>query len=326
MIFIKTSGIVQESHNINLKSNFITDVSSLILGDNALRIAKQKYIFAGASVGFESKYQSHRPDENEEFFTSFLFNYSPKKDNDEDCLHTSTMTSREINAVTTKFTNSNDLAERFTERNLFKLGSSQFKVYKEYSILQRGLSSSFDLSQSFSYPRMCAYKSVNHPEDIKYYLGQMSKEFFVSRETDFGSVLSMMQSGRGVEPKWVIDSGENADGILGTFEPYNNGGLIQFKTSDTKRLGPQRTSIRGCSIFNQLLEIALKFNVERNSPPYFLTSIQKDFDFEVGDVFNYNMPKVTDSEDNDDYEIYVRTLKNFENWYPPFMFFDNNTY
>ena len=113
---------------------------------------------------------------------------------------------------------------------------------------------------------------------------------------------------------------------MGTFDPYDKGGVIKFYTDDELYEGIQQTYIRGCSRSNQIYEILIPFEVKRNTAPYFDPKrLKQKFTLEVGEIFSYAIPSIVDSEANDDIEVYVRESSSKGSVYPPFLHYSNNT-
>ena len=53
LIFIRDSGSISGAQNINLKATTPT-TTALVLGDDALKVINDRYVFAGSSIGFHT--------------------------------------------------------------------------------------------------------------------------------------------------------------------------------------------------------------------------------------------------------------------------------
>ena len=81
--------------------------------------------------------------------------------------------------------------------------------------------------------------------------------------------------------------------------------------------------LRGCSRFNEYIELFLNVDILANNPPSFETSLVQNHEMKQGDVLRYQLPKLIDKEGNDVPALYVRNTTGKP--YPPFMFFENKT-
>jgi len=81
--------------------------------------------------------------------------------------------------------------------------------------------------------------------------------------------------------------------------------------------------IRGCSNFDDLLELYLYVNVIKNTYPDFVKEIETTWTLAVGDVFEYQLPDLKDEEGNDEPEFYIANMTTQP--FPPFLYFNNQT-
>ena len=81
--------------------------------------------------------------------------------------------------------------------------------------------------------------------------------------------------------------------------------------------------MRGCSFYDQLLELYLDVEVKSNTYPDFVDELETNWVLNVGDIFEYRLPKLSDRERNDVPEVYISGLPN--QVFPPFVSFNNAT-
>jgi len=53
--------------------------------------------------------------------------------------------------------------------------------------------------------------------------------------------------------------------------------------------------LRGCSRFNELLELYLRVDMKTNTPPEFETEIETSWSMNIGEVIEYRLPKLKDA-------------------------------
>jgi hypothetical protein len=109
-----------------------------------------------------------------------------------------------------------------------------------------------------------------------------------------------MQNSATISPKWLLDTGDDLNGFLGTFDESEQGGLIKIYTAESSKLGTKRTSVKGCSYTGGIIELQIDFKVERNTPPYFKGKPITKFVLQRSEHYNYNLPDIEDSEGNDE--------------------------
>lgn len=69
---------------------------------------------------------------------------------------------------------------------------------------------------------------------------------------------------------WIFQNGSNADGAIGD---YKEGQDVKVSTKPNDEI--YRTIIRGCSNFNELLELYLYVNTSTPKPDFFATKIKR---------------------------------------------------
>ena len=70
-------------------------------------------------------------------------------------------------------------------------------------------------------------------------------------------------------------------------------------------VGIQKTIIRSCDNLDRLLEMNLYVEVISNTYPDFVTEPETAFTVAVNDVYQYQLPEVSDPEGKDEPEVYV---------------------
>lgn len=181
-------------------------------------------------------------------------------------------------------------------------------------------SGSFDLQDTFKYPKMCATASKNITDGVLYYRGQNELAFSLGEETDVGDVVNRMGSQQDLS--WNFYNGTSATGKVGRFVKAEGGGTFYIKADAESTVGKQRTILRSCSASN-LYELYLYIEVKNNNYPDFTKEIDTSFRLTVGKVFEYRLPPIVDKEGNDEPEVYVKAVN--DQPYPKFLFFDNST-
>jgi len=110
---------------------------------------------------------------------------------------------------------------------------------------------------------------------------------------------------------WMFENGTSAEGKLGRFDKYDSGGTFYIQTNNENAEGTTfRTILRGCSRFNELLELYLTVDVLANTAPAFTTDPETSWTMSIGDVIEYKLPNIEDDEDNDDIEVYIQPMEN----------------
>lgn len=104
-----------------------------------------------------------------------------------------------------------------------------------------------------------------------------------------------------------------------------NGGTVDIQTGSQDAEGQHNTIIRGCSKYDDLLEMYFGIEVKKNTNPDFVKDVQTTWKLNVGDKFEYKLPGLTDTEKNDDPEVFINTPNKRGQTYPPFMYYNNDT-
>jgi hypothetical protein len=156
---------------------------------------------------------------------------------------------------------------------------------------------------------------------VEYYIGQNELPYSIGKSTEATSAVSMMDKGQ----TWLFQNGTEAGPFLGRWSRYDSGGTIYVNTSSESAVGKARTILRGCSKFNDLIELYLHIDVLSNSYPDFVSEVETSWTLSVDDVFDYKLPKLSDPEGNDEPEVYVDFMPNKEYMYPGFLVFNNET-
>lgn len=95
---------------------------------------------------------------------------------------------------------------------------------------------------------------------------------------------------------WIFQNGTLASGKIGRFSRTDNGGTFYVQTDDESIEGKAyKTILRGCSRFNELLELYLRVDIKTNTPPEFETDMETSWSMNVGEVIEYKLPKVRDA-------------------------------
>jgi hypothetical protein len=200
-----------------------------------------------------------------------------------------------------------------TDRFLFSKMNNLFLGYTSR------YSGSFDLGDTIQYPKMCADKSVNMTDGVKYYRGQNELAYVIGEDSKSGGIVSMMDTSE----TWMFQNGTSAEGLLGRWDRYWKQGTLFIKTDSQEAEGKRRTILRGCSRFDALVELYLYVNVVKNTYPDFVKEIETSWTLSVGDNVQYKLPQLRDAESNDVPEVYINNMTNQP--YPPFLYYDNDT-
>jgi len=199
-----------------------------------------------------------------------------------------------------------------------------YKTVDQFFAYSSRYSGSFDLQDTFKYPRMCALASVNltggnntNQGGVQYYRGQNAKYYWIGKQTNASTALHQMDRGS----TWMFQNGTDATNLLGKFDRYDRGGTVHIQTNSEAAVGKRRTIIRGCSNFNELLELYLYVEVLTNTYPDFPKEIETSWTLSVNQEFQYKLPTPVDKEGNDEPVVYITTMKNQP--YPPFLSYHN---
>jgi hypothetical protein len=94
----------------------------------------------------------------------------------------------------------------------------------------------------------------------------------------------------------LYENGTDAEGWLGRYAGGYTGGSVYVYTHDEESIGTHRTILRGCSNFNELLELYLYVNILSNSYPDFTTTMQTEWRFNVSNNEDfYTLPDLVDT-------------------------------
>lgn len=156
-------------------------------------------------------------------------------------------------------------------------------------------------------------------DGINYYKGQKASAYYIGQSSASVDVLNQMDNGQ----VWIFQNGSSAQPLLGSFDRYSKSGTVFVYTNSDDAVGTARTIIRGCSNFNELLELYLYVRVNSNGHPDFVTEVETSWKLAVNDTFDYKLPQLVDKEGNDVPELYIAPYK--DKLYPPFLSFNNLT-
>ena len=95
---------------------------------------------------------------------------------------------------------------------------------------------------------------------------------------------------------WLYENGTEAEGEIGRFDRFDNGGTFYVQANYESHVGTHGTLLRGCSKSNQLIEIYFDVSIKHNNVPVFETQIPLNYDLDRGDVEEYTLPAITDRE------------------------------
>jgi hypothetical protein len=156
-------------------------------------------------------------------------------------------------------------------------------------------------------------------DGVNYYKGQRESSYYIGKESSSVDILNMMDNGQ----VWIFQNGSSATKTLGRFDRYQRSGTVFVYTNSDDAVGTSRTIIRGCSNFNELLELYLYVRVNSNGHPDFVTEVETSWKLALNDTFDYKLPQLVDKEGNDVPEVYIAPYK--DKLYPPFLSFNNLT-
>lgn len=95
-------------------------------------------------------------------------------------------------------------------------------------------------------------------------------QYVIGEQSAYGSVVSQMDRGQ----HWLFQNGSAVQPYLGKFDRMDEGGTFHIFTQNEDDIGKHRTILRGCSSFNQLIELYLNIEVFTNSHPDFEWDIE----------------------------------------------------
>ena len=215
--------------------------------------------------------------------------------------------------MTYEYSSLDQWVTRFTNSS-----ARQFRGMRQFIAYNSRYSGSFDLLDTMK-GRMCASASVNLTDGLLYYKGQKENAYYIGQESSSAEILNRMDKGH----TWLFQNGSAINRNFGRFDRYVQSGTVFVYTNSEDAVGAQRTIIRGCSNFNELLELYLYVNVLENNYPDFVKEIEVSWTLPVGDVVSYKLPELADKEGNDVPEVYIRAMPNQP--YPPFLSYENQS-
>jgi hypothetical protein len=237
IITMRDSGQISNAYNINMGKGKI----SMFISGNGLFVHENYLIFGGFSYAYDTRYQQTTYSELSPQFDTFIFKYDPTVS--EDCLYQYQFSSNEISSI---------LEVEGTDKNY--ISSSNVKYDKDYStnlFLQMNnqylgyssrYASAFDLQDSIKIPRMCASESSVLSKNTTYYRGQNEMAYPIRGDTS-----EAIYNKYGNKITWMMQNGTNAEGRMGRFDPYENGGTFFIQNNEESAVGIQRTVLRSCA-------------------------------------------------------------------------------
>lgn len=67
----------------------------------------------------------------------------------------------------------------------------------------------------------------------------------------------------------MMSNGTNADGSIGTWDKYTDGGSFLINTVDKSHAIKYSTVLRGCTLQDELIELGLDLDIKPNEGPKF---------------------------------------------------------
>lgn len=183
---------------------------------------------------------------------TYVFKYDPSAS--EDCLYQHQFSSSEISAnlagpaqyLSPGDANSPLVYERTAPTSLFKDMGRQYLAYSSR------YASAFDLQDSLRFPRMCASESRVLSKNVTYYRGQNEMAYGIA-----GTEAELVFNSFDIDKTtWLMQNGSNAEGRMGRFDPFDNGGTFYIQNNEESAVGIQRTNLRSCAQ-DQLYELYL---------------------------------------------------------------------
>ena len=149
------------AHNINFYDASI----SIGVGGNALFTKDGEYIFGTQSWGFYTKYQNKTYNATAVQLDTNVFRYIPGSS---ECFYQASMNAAQIQSAASSPYYSSQIANKQQSYNWFRKMNNLFLAYDSR------YSGSFDLGDTFKYPKMCASHSINmtvNDDGVQYYRG-----------------------------------------------------------------------------------------------------------------------------------------------------------
>jgi len=146
-------------------------------------------------------------------------------------------------------------------------------------------------------------------------------KYVISDKSPYGNVVTQMDRGQ----NWLFQNGSAAGPNLGNFDRYDSGGTFNIFTQNEDDIGKHRTILRGCSRFNQLIELYLYAEVFTNSFPDFITDLETVHIVNINETKTYKLPALADDEKNDKSIVFIDYDLDPLKRYPPFMNYNNFT-
>lgn len=104
---------------------------------------------------------------------------------------------------------------------------------------------------------------------------------------------------------------------MGNFSKYEYGGTFNIQTNSKDADGKIKTTLRGCSSFDELIELYLEVNVKNNTVPKFKTDLMTRWYLNSNETYDYYLPTPIDNENNDELEIQILNITDKPG--PPFL-------
>jgi hypothetical protein len=177
----------------------------------------------------------------------------------------------------------------------------------------------FDLLSKWKIPRLCS-KTGGIMDPTDYFVATSPLKYSVSKESSYGSLVSQMNNGQ----YWMMTNGTNADGVIGTWDKYTDGGSFSINTANALHAGKYSTVLRGCTLQEDIIEIGLDLEIHPNEGPKFASKLETYFEVTVGEEYTYNLPKINDNEGHS-IEVYIENSTDTKYEFPPYIFFSNLT-
>lgn len=274
-----------------------------------------RYIFGGFAYGYKTRSQELTKSLSDPDFDVYIFNYEFDLDSSYSCTYENEVSRSEWESIATQYSSTNvgplyTLYNRDTDVPM----QQQQQYYYPYSSRYSG---GFTLLDSFKIPRPCAFATQNLTE-MEYYRGQNLQQYKIIDNNRGATVVTQMDT----NTQLLYQNGTNAS-YIGYFEQQDYSVWVQ--TDDEDAVGTQKTIIRNCNGLTRLLELNLYINVLSNTYPDFEEDIETTYSLWVGNETIVDLPRVIDSEGNDESEVYVDYMEAQEDKYPPFLTFANDS-
>ena len=104
---------------------------------------------------------------------------------------------------------------------------------------------------------------------------------------------------------WMMTNGTNADGVIGTWDKYTDGGSFLINAVNKFYAGTYSTVLRGCTLQDEIIELGFNLEIKPNEGPKFQSKLQSYFEVTVGEEYIYYLPKLKDNEGNAAPDVYI---------------------